>query len=93
MKPVDIASGLQSVLNILGASGFDYMIVGSVAGSIYGEPRLTRDLGLVVDIPVLAAVKFPALFRQMISTSHLKKYYLKKSRAKARSICCTIRVD
>ena len=62
MKPIDIASGLQSVLKILEASGFDYMIVGSVAGAIYGEPRLTRALDLVVDIPVLAAVKFPALF-------------------------------
>ena len=36
----------------LDAAGLRYVVTGSVAGMIYGEPRLTHDIDLVVDIPL-----------------------------------------
>jgi hypothetical protein len=48
MKPVDINTGLKLVIEKLESAGIDYMIVGSIAGAIYGEPRLTRDIDLVI---------------------------------------------
>jgi hypothetical protein len=48
MKPVDIGAGLKRVISDLELASLDYMIVGSVAGTVYGEPRLTNDLDLVV---------------------------------------------
>lgn len=38
------------------------MIVGSVAAMVYGEPRLTHDMDLVIDILPKDAVKFEPLF-------------------------------
>ena len=32
----------------IGRAGFGYMVTGAVAAAIYGEPRLTRDVDLVV---------------------------------------------
>jgi len=45
----------------LNAAGIDYMVTGSVASTMYGEPRLTHDIDLVVacddrQLAVLAAV-------------------------------------
>ena len=34
----------------LDAAGLAYMVTGSVAGTLYGEPRLTHDVDLVVEI-------------------------------------------
>lgn len=45
MKPVDINTGLKLVIEKLESAGVEYMIVGSIAGALYGEPRLTRDMG------------------------------------------------
>lgn len=39
-----------------------YMIVGSIASIIYGEPRLTKDMDLVVDIAPTDARRFGRLF-------------------------------
>ena len=62
MQPVDVAAGLKLVITLIENSKMDYMIVGSVAGSIYGEPRLTRDLDLVVALSPGDVQKFPVLF-------------------------------
>ncbi len=48
MKAVDISTGLRLVVKNLETAQIPYMIVGSVAGSIYGEPRLTNDLDIVL---------------------------------------------
>lgn len=62
MQPIDVASGLKLVITLLENSKMEYMIVGSVAGSIYGEPRLTRDLDLVVALSPGDVQKFPVMF-------------------------------
>jgi hypothetical protein len=48
VKAVDISTGLRLVVKNLETAQIPYMIVGSIAGSIYGEPRLTNDLDIVL---------------------------------------------
>jgi hypothetical protein len=40
------------------------MIVGSIASMVYGEPRLTRDMDIVIDVGPQDARKFEQLFAQ-----------------------------
>ncbi|MFT5241341.1 MAG: hypothetical protein ACI9OU_002508 [Candidatus Promineifilaceae bacterium] len=40
----------EHVIDVLGATGIPYMITGSVAAMIYGEPRLTNDMDVVVQL-------------------------------------------
>jgi hypothetical protein len=42
--------------------GLPYMVTGSTASMIYGEPRLTLDLDLVVELEVERAAEFLAAF-------------------------------
>lgn len=46
----------------LDAAGIEYMITGSVAAMVYGEPRLTHDIDLVVAMPAGAIDRFAAQF-------------------------------
>jgi hypothetical protein len=46
----------------LEALGLPYMVTGSVASTIYGEPRLTLDLDLVVELAVERAAEFLEAF-------------------------------
>jgi len=46
----------------LEALGLPYMVTGSVASMIYGEPRLTLDLDLVVELEIERAGAFLAAF-------------------------------
>ncbi len=46
----------------LETAGFNYMITGSVASSIYGEPRNTLDIDLVVLLAQSQIQQLPALF-------------------------------
>jgi len=62
VKPVDVATGLSLVIGLLEAAQVEYMIVGSVACAIYGEPRLTRDLDLVISLSPTSAASFSGLF-------------------------------
>jgi hypothetical protein len=48
---MDFLPAFKTVLENLESAGIDYMIVGSLAVIVYGEPRLTRDMDLVADIP------------------------------------------
>ena len=41
---------LRYTIKTLEALGIDYLIGGSLASSIYGEPRLTNDIDIVVDL-------------------------------------------
>ncbi len=47
---IAIADGLKAVASAMEVSGIPYMIVGSLAAAVYGEPRLTRDVDLVVNV-------------------------------------------
>ncbi len=42
--------------------GIPYMITGSVASVIYGEPRLTHDIDIVIDVPVHLIDNFSTAF-------------------------------
>ncbi|MCI0464928.1 MAG: hypothetical protein L0Z62_49030 [Gemmataceae bacterium] len=39
---------LTRVVQVLDAAGIDYMVTGSLASSLQGEPRSTHDIDLVV---------------------------------------------
>ena len=43
---------VQIVIDALDAADVDYLIGGAVALAIWGDPRMTRDLDLVVDLPL-----------------------------------------
>jgi len=44
------------------ALGLTYMLTGSVAAMLYGEPRVTHDVDVVVDLSPRAARRFAAAF-------------------------------
>ncbi len=52
----------QDVLSRLEEAQLPYMVVGSLSSIVYGEPRMTKDMDLVVDIPVQQAHQFEKLF-------------------------------
>jgi hypothetical protein len=53
---------LRHVLDVLEAQGIAYMLVGSLASGVYGEPRLTRDIDIVVELRANQAAKLCAAF-------------------------------
>jgi len=58
---------LARVLDILRSLGIDHMVSGSIAGSYYAQPRMTRDIDLVIDLrpasaPALAAALAPEFY-------------------------------
>lgn len=46
----------------LNRAGFRFMVTGSVAAMLYGEPRLTNDVDLVLFLPVARASELEAMF-------------------------------
>ena len=59
---LDFADFVQLVLEALQAAGVKYLIGGAVAVWAWGDPRTTRDLDLVVELPYEA---MPALSREL----------------------------
>jgi len=61
---------LEKVVPILESLGIDYMITGSIASSLQGQPRSTHDIDLVVTLPpqavqpLLAAFPLPGFLLQ-----------------------------
>ena len=53
---------LKRVIEVLDASGAQYMLVGSHASSLQGAARLTHDIDLVVVLPPNAAHELAAAF-------------------------------
>jgi hypothetical protein len=53
---------LKTVAAILAEAGIDYMVTGSIASSLQGEPRSTHDVDLVVVMPPDGASKLMAAF-------------------------------
>lgn len=60
---------LSNVVGVLDKAGIDYMVTGSVASSLQGEPRATHDIDLVVDIQADAVP-------QLIQAFQMPDYYL-----------------
>jgi len=48
--------------NPLESLGFRYLVSGSVASILYGEPRVTHDIDIVLELPADAAPRLAALF-------------------------------
>ncbi len=61
MNELDI---LKLVARRLNDAEIDYMLSGSVALTFYGRPRMTRDIDIVVMIPLSAVDRFVELFEQ-----------------------------
>jgi hypothetical protein len=61
MQPLDLLSIFISPLE---HSGFDYMVTGSVATTLYGEPRLTHDVDLVLMLKISDINRFISCFPQ-----------------------------
>src|SRR5438270_282825 len=59
----------RDVIQRLESHHVDYMVVGSVASIIYGEPRLTRDMDIVIELP-------PALSTQLDKVFPSSDFYL-----------------
>lgn len=53
---------LRYAFDALERQGVPYMLVGSLASMLYGEPRMTRDIDFVVDLPVSRAEALCAEF-------------------------------
>lgn len=67
--PPDILIIFQHVLEKLEEGGVDYMVVGSIASILYGEPRMTRDMDIVIELKLGMVRKLTSLFSE-------KEYYL-----------------
>lgn len=52
----------RGVIESLEAHGIEYMVVGSIASVVYGEPRLTADMDVVVEIPLALVPRFEQIF-------------------------------
>ena len=58
----DELSVLKLVTGRLEAAGIAYMVTGSVAASLYAEPRMTRDVDLVVELDTNDAARIVEMF-------------------------------
>lgn len=54
---------LRKVVQTLENAGIEYMLTGSLASSLQGEPRLTHDIDLVVAFPASAAQRITEVFQ------------------------------
>lgn len=62
-----LARFLSHVVGHLESAAIDYMIAGSIASSVYGEPRTTRDIDIVVEVENTALLAlFDAFDRKTI---------------------------
>ena len=53
---------IAAVIDALEAANIEYMVVGSVASIIYGEPRMTQDMDIVINITPQDAHKIESSF-------------------------------
>jgi hypothetical protein len=55
---------LRMVAERLEDAGLAYMVSGSVALSFYAQPRMTRDIDLVIELPTMHVPRFVAVFEK-----------------------------
>ena len=65
---------LARLLQILPAAGIEYMVTGSIASSVHGEPRLTHDIDVVV-------VLNPQAIRSLAQAFPPPEFYLSEEAA------------
>jgi hypothetical protein len=53
---------LRYVAGVMDRLGLRYFVTGSVASALYGEPRFTNDIDVVVDLPASCVVAFCRAF-------------------------------
>jgi hypothetical protein len=59
---LDQADLLRHAIEALEARGIDYMVVGSFGSAVYGEPRLTHDIDIVVQLSAAQAEQLCGAF-------------------------------
>lgn len=59
---MDFITVLKLVLSKFEEGNIPYMLVGSVASSFYGDPRLTRDIDIVIEVSPKDVIEFESLF-------------------------------
>jgi hypothetical protein len=59
---VEQADLLRRVIDVLEDQRIVYLLVGSLASGVYGEPRLTADVDVVVELDLPQAAKLCAAF-------------------------------
>ena len=57
-QPLDITGFLKLILECLEAAEVEYLIGGAIAEWAWGEPRATRDLDIVINLPIKAVSRF-----------------------------------
>lgn len=62
MVSSDVAAVFVGVLRQLDSGAIPYMIVGSVGSIVYGEPRMTKDMDIVIAVGPPSAIVFETLF-------------------------------
>ncbi|MGH9481245.1 MAG: hypothetical protein ACRD1L_04050 [Terriglobales bacterium] len=55
---------LKTVASRLNAAGIAYMLTGSLAAAFYAQPRMTRDIDLVVELDPAQTATIAELFRE-----------------------------
>lgn len=61
---MEFVSLLKLIIQKIESAGIPYMLVGSVASSFYGDPRLTRDIDLVLELHPMHLLKFSEVFQE-----------------------------
>ena len=62
MSLPSIMTVFQDVLARFEEAKIPYMVVGSLSSIVYGEPRMTKDMDIVIDVPAQDASKFEIYF-------------------------------
>ena len=57
-----IMTVFQDVLLRIEEAEIPYMVVGSLSSIVYGEPRMTKDMDVVIDVKAQDASKFELYF-------------------------------
>ena len=60
---------LSTVVGLLDGAGISHMLAGSMASTFHGEPRMTRDIDMVID-PSLASIE------RFLSSFDRSRYYV-----------------
>jgi len=63
MPDANFLTVFQTILKKFDDAEIDYMIVGSIASMTYGEPRLTHDMDLVIEVSSTQIQKLAAMFQ------------------------------
>jgi hypothetical protein len=66
---------LKRVVDVLNGAGVDYMLTGSLASSLQGDPRATHDIDLVVALP-------PSAVPTLVNEFAPPRYYLDEQAAR-----------